>query len=273
MRTIQIPILLSLFALVACGAPQDREPQSYADQAEDLFRDAEEALDDNNYAYAMTLYRRVRNSYELSSFAVLAELRVGDVHFEEGGYLLAAQAYRQFIQLHPSHAAVPYAKYRIGMSYFEDMPSDFFLLPEPYERELGSTRLARRNLGEFLDEYGDSDDADVQRYVGQAEAAHLEALDRLAGYEFYLAEFYLRRERPVAAADHLKTLLEQYPSTSLEPEALFLLARCYVELSDVISALETLQTLQQTHPNDDLTLEAMGWMDHHSLSFAEIPAE
>ena len=273
MRIVQIAIMLFLSVALACGAPQRRQPQSYAEQAESLFLDAEEALDDNNFAYAMSLYRRVRSSYELSSYAVLAELRIGDVHFEEGSYLQAAQAYRQFNQLHPSHPAVPYAKFRIGMSYFEDMPSDFFLLPEPYERELGSTRLARRNLGDFLEEYRDSTDPDVQGYVGEAETAYLEALDRLAGYEFYLAEFYLRRERPIASADHLRALLQQYPSTSLEPEALFLLARCYVELFDVISALETLQTLQQAYPQHDLTIEALGWMDRHSLSFTDIPAE
>ncbi len=266
MLSRKLIICFLLAGVAGCGGPGQVRPQTYTEEAEAAFYEAEEALDDGNYAYALTLYRRVRDNFELSSYAVLSELRLADVHFEQGTYLQAAQAYRQFLQLHPSHTAVPYATFRIGMSYFEDMPSDFFLLPEPYERELGSTRLARRTLGEFLDEYRDDPDDDIQRYAAMAQEAYQEALDRLAGYEFYLAEFYLERERPVAAADHLRSLLEDYPANSLEPEAFFLLARCYVEVADVMSALETIELLAANYPQHRLTERAQAWIAQHDLS-------
>lgn len=270
----RFPILaLSLALVSACGGPQRQAPQSYAEQAEYAFAQAEEALDDGNHPYALGLYRQVRDSFELSPLAVLAELRIADVYFEQGSFLQAAQAYRQFISLHPTHGAVGYARFRIGMAFYEDMPSDFFILPAPHERELGSTRSASQALGRFLEEYGDSQDPDMQGYIGQAREAHQEALDRLAGYEFYLAEFYLERERPVAAANHLVELLDEYPGSTFQPEAMFLLARCYVELDDVIGALEAIKGLSDTHPGHRLTARALGWMDSHQLSFTELPVE
>jgi outer membrane protein assembly factor BamD len=261
---------LCSLALSACGGSQQAEPQSYSERAEALFNQAEDALDSGNHTYALSLYRRVRENYELSPYAVMAELRVGDVYFDQGRHLQAAEAYRQFIQLHPSHGAVPYARYRIGMAYYEDMPSNFFLLPPPHERELGSTRLAARTLGEFLDRYGTSADPEIQQYLEEASEAYREATDRLASYDFYLAEFYLTRDRPIAAADHLRSLLEDYPDSSLTPRSLFLLARCYVELSDVETALETIRILETDFPSHDLTAEALEWMDTHGLSYGDI---
>ena len=255
---------ISVF-VVGCGSPQQAEELSYSERAELAFYEAEEALDGGNYNFALTLYRQVRDSYELSSYSVLAELRIADVYFEQGNHRQAAQAYRQFKQLHPSHGAVSYATFRIGMSYFEDMPSDFFLLPPPHERELGSTRAARGALREFLDTFGSSVDPEVQGYVGQAEAAFSEAQDRLAGYEFYVGEFYLERSRPVAAAEHLRTMLERFPGSSMEPEGLFLLARCYVELSDVETALEVLGELLASYPEHSLSGSAQEWISTHNL--------
>jgi len=249
----------------ACGSSTPARERTYTEQAEEAFYAAEEALDDGNYPYALQLFRSVRDTYELSTFAVLSEVRIGDVYFEQGEYRQAAQAYRTFIQLHPNHAAVAYARFRIGMSYYEDMPSDFFVLPPAHERELGSTRMASQTLGEFLTLYEDDPNETIAGYRTVAQEAYQEALDRLAGYEFYLAEFYLRRERPIASADHLQTLLERYPDSTYAPEALFLLARCYVELADVFSALETIQELETRFPGHDLSLEGREWIDAHSL--------
>lgn len=265
-------LLLAATMVCGCGGSQTTTAVGYSERAEGAFAEAEEALDGGNYAYALNLYRAVRDNFSMSPYATLAELRIADVHFEQGTYLLAAEAYHQFIQLHPSHAAVPYARFRIGMSYFEDMPSDFFLLPPPYERELGSTRSANRTLGEFLERYGASEDPEIQGYTTMAEEAYNEATERLASFEFYVATFYLERERPLAAADHFRDLLEEHSSTSFAPGALFLLARCYVEVSDVATALETILELQRQYPDHDLTETALAWMDRHGLAFSDIPS-
>jgi outer membrane protein assembly factor BamD len=249
----------------ACGGTQRAEPETYSERAEAAYAEAVEALDDNNYVFAMNQFRRVRDGFELSPYAVLAELRMADVHFEQAQYRQAAEAYRQFIQLHPSHEQVPYASFRIGMSFYEDMPSDFFVLPPPYERELGVTRSAQQSLGSFVERYGDSDDPDVAANVVKARAAWQETTDRLAGFEFYVGTFYLERERPVAAADHLRTLLEQYPNATQAPEALFLLARCYVELYDIETALEVLAQLDAEFPDHELNREAQDWISQHAL--------
>ncbi|MBN1946548.1 MAG: tetratricopeptide repeat protein [Bradymonadales bacterium] len=272
MRTVildamRISILLVTVSSLACSGPQQRQEQTYAQRAETAYAAAVEALEDGDYTVALARFREVRDGFELSPYAILAELRLADTYFEQGTTLQAAEAYRQFIQLHPSHDAVPYARFRIGMSYFEDMPSSFFLLPPSYERELGSTRLAHDMIGEFIARYRDSEDDEVQSYIRQAQEAYVETSDRLAGYELYVAEFYLKRERPIASAEHLQTLIAQYPSSTLAPQAKFLLARCYLDLSDVISALTTIRQLQIDHPDHKLTTRALRWMERYGLSF------
>ena len=151
------------------------------------------------------------------------------------------------------------------MSYFEDMPSDFFILPPPYERELTSTRSAAQALGDFLERYSDTSDPQLQEYVTEARGAYQESMDRLAGYEFYVGEFYLRRSRPIAAAHHFIIMLDEYPGSTLVPNALFLLARSYVELWDVESALEVIGELLAQFPGHELSIEASSWLNEHGL--------
>jgi outer membrane protein assembly factor BamD len=262
-RCLLLIVLAGLWS--GCGGTQRPEPRTYSERAEAAYLEAMDALDDSNFVFAMSQFRRVRDNFELSPYAVLAELRMADVHFEQGQYSQAAEAYRQFYQLHPSHEEVPYARFRIGMSYYEDMPSNFFLLPPPYERELGVTRSAQQSLGDFVERYANSTNPRVQEYVAEARAGWQEATDRLAGFEFYVGKFYLRRGRPVAAADHFRTLLDRFPGASQAPEALFLMARCYVELSDVETAVEILAQLRQEYPNHRLTRNAEAWLSEHGL--------
>jgi outer membrane protein assembly factor BamD len=71
-----------------------------------------------------------------------------------------------------------------------------------------------------------------------------------------VAEYYWKRERWAGAAQRYETLIERYPGSAVESEALLKLARACVKLDEKHRARTALQKLIVKHPGDPLLPEA-----------------
>ena len=142
------------------------------------------------------------------------------------------------------------------------MPQDIFFKPPGYERELGSARDAARQLAKFLGQFPGS------KHAPKAQERLRFVRRRLADHEFYVATFYLERERPRAAALRLTGLLRNYTGLGLDAQALFLLSRAYLELGDVNKAVRPLYDLVKYHPNHPLGQKASAYLRRHGFGQA-----
>ena len=196
--------ILSLIGLLftsACGAPVDR---SYTQTAQYRYERGLEALESGDYLEAVKAFNLVKNKFAYSKFAALAELRVADTYFEQDKKVLAIDAYDAFVQRRPNHAQVPYAMWRIGESYFKQLPSDFFLLPPPHEKDQGTTRDALRAIRRYVERFPDD------THVPQANSRILQCRQSLADHELYVAGFYLKQNRPESAWGRLETVHQDF---------------------------------------------------------------
>ena len=147
MRTVFIFCLLGV--LTAC---QQRKPeQTYADRARYLYAQGVEALEDSNYIDAIKDFTEVKNKFPYSQYAALAELRVGDTYFEQDKFVEAVDSYRIFTRRRPNHAEVPYAMFRIGQSFDQQRPGDFFC-STCLRKDRGGTRSGE-SLSSFLNRF------------------------------------------------------------------------------------------------------------------------
>jgi outer membrane protein assembly factor BamD len=218
--------------------------------AEDNFKAGEELLKEGSYPEATKFFEYVKTKFPFSKYAALSELRLADVKFSDGKFAEAADAYSQFVQLHPAHEDLDYAEYRVGESYLKDAPSDFVFFPPAYEKDLRQVRKASDALKKFLDKYPTSKRApDAKKLLEQAQT-------RLSSYEWYVAEFYFKRERWAGAAGRYESLVEKYPGSRHEVDALFKLAQSAVALKEPYRARTALQKLIVQHPNDPRRPEA-----------------
>ena len=218
--------------------------------AEENYKAGEELTKEGSYPEATKFFEYVKTKFPFSKFAALAELRLADVKFDDGKFAEAADAYAQFAQLHPAHEELDYAEFRVGESSLKDAPSDLFLFPPSYEKDLRQVRKASDALKKFLDKYPTSKRApDAKKLYEQAQT-------RLSSYEWYVAEFYFKRERWAGAAGRYEVLVEKYPGSKHEVEALFKLAQSAVALKEPYRARTALQKLIVTHPDDPRRPEA-----------------
>lgn len=238
---------------------QEVGSNAYQQQARNAFQEADAALEDDDFLEAQRLYSFVRSRFPYSEYAALADLRLGDVYYRQDKFAAAIEQYRGFIKLHPRHPEIPYAAFRVAMSFYGQMPENWFFMPPAYEKDLSSARDARREFEYFLKRYKKSEfEKEARRKLAQVRR-------RLADHEFYVANFYIERENFRASAMRLRYLLENYSGVGLDARALFLLARSYLELGDVRAARNALQDLIEFHPESSLADDARDYLEEYDL--------
>ncbi len=208
----------------ACSST--RPDASYSDSARAAFDEAMEAFDDEDFLEAVKRLTTVKNKYAYSRWAALAELRIADAYYEQDKWIEAIDAYRTFAQSRPNHPDVPYALYRVGRSYYEQIPSDFFILPPVHERDPAATKDTLRALETFVDRYPENENAaDARDRIRTCRRL-------LADQEMYVARFYLHQERPVSARGRLERVVAEYPDLEDRwAEAALLLIGVYADAS------------------------------------------
>lgn len=234
--------LLAMGATCESNAGSGRSRASYGQDARSAYEAALLEFRDDDCLEAEPMFRSIRRDFPYSRFAALAELRIADCKMKTREWAEAITAYRQFVRFRPSHAEVPYARFRIAQAHYEQIPGEWLLSPPTHERDQGPTLEALRQLRRFVLDFPDDDRAvEAQPMIRQC-------LRLLAQHELYAARFYLRRDAYPAVISRLRTLLTTYEGSGLEPEALLLLGETYLETGDRPEARLAFEELVERFP-------------------------
>ncbi len=171
-----------------------------------LYKQAQDAIADEDYKDAIQYLDLLRQEYPFSSFAVEAELLSADAQFLDEEYIPAAVAYEAFEQDHPFHERTHYALYKRGLCNYHMMDSE--------DRDMSSVNQAIALFTRYLRMYPGKGEA------ADAKAKLAEAVDMAAAHELYVARFYIRMDQPEAALSRIQGLLKQYPDSSSRDDAL-----------------------------------------------------
>ena len=242
--------LLALLAACAGDRLSLAGDVKYGKNAEEDYKSGVEELKSHNYGEATKYFEHVRTKYPFSKYTALAELRIADAKFDQEHFVESADAYQQFVKLHPTHEDADYAAYRVGLSHWRDGPSSFMLFPPSYEKDLAQVRDAAKSLQDFVKSYPQS------KYRPEAEKDLAQARQMLQEHEWYVAQFYAKRGHWAGAAARLEGFVKDYPGSPREPEALLALANAYVNLDERYRAQQALQQLIVKHPQDPQRAQA-----------------
>lgn len=211
--------------------------------AEDQYAQAMEDLASSLYPEATQGFTDLKTKFPYSKFAALADLRIADTNFERGKFVEAVDGYRAFLKLHPNHEEAPYAMFKIGEAYFEQIPGDWWFLPPSAEKDQGNTRLAISAYRDFLGRYPASKHADDgKRRLDDCRR-------KLADHEMYVAQFYMKHERWAAAAGRAEGLVRDYPNLGLDAAALWLAAEARFLANEPEAARTSAERLQKDFPS------------------------
>ncbi len=249
-QAIKLMLVILLGSWGCNSGPRAKPKVSYRVSAKENFIKGKKAFEDEDYLEAIEYFKFVKNKFPYSSFATQADLYLADCQFGRDRYLEAADAYENFIKLHPKNPKVPYALFKMAESYFERIPSDFFLFPPSYELELKETRRAVRAIQRYLDRFPNGKNAPKAKKM-LAKAKHL-----LAQQVWYVMNFNLKNEKYRGALWRADQLLQQYPDAGFSDEALMVKAKSAQKLKDLSLSRKALEKLVKSFPNSKYAEEA-----------------
>ena len=244
---VALAAMLLLFVavtLAACGGTSATGEVSYSVSAQQNYQKGLQELEQEDWIAAVKYFSFIKARFPYSRYAVLAELRMSDAEFGAEHYLSAIDGYKVFIKFHPTHELVTngYASYRIGESYVKLLPGDFWLLPPSYEKDQSEAVDAERELRTFLKKYPKSS------FVPKVREMLHKVAYRLARHEWYVANFYWERGKPMGTVLRLRRLLDRYSGAGYDGDALWLLGKAYLEVKMPDRARQTWQKLIDKHP-------------------------
>lgn len=223
-------LLLGLNLMVGCSSDGKN-----ADTAEGAYSIAQEFDKDERYEEAIKRYQEVRNKFPYSKFATMAELSLADVYFKQESFAEAQVAYQNFKDLHPKHAQIDYVSFRVGLSYFKQ-------LPETTDRDLSLANNAIVAFDEVIAKFPNS------TFATEAKENKTTSLKMLAEKEKYVADFYFKREKFDSALTRYEGLLASYPGVGFDAAALSKAVICAHKTGDFDKRQKYLKKLESQFP-------------------------
>ena len=238
---------------VGCGAHGGASKAvKYSVSAQKNYDKGLKELDSKEWVAAAKYFSFIKSRFPYSKYAVLAELRLCDAEFGAGHNLQAIDSYKLFIKFHPTHEMVVngYASFRIGLAYYKMLPGDWWILPPSYEKDQSATTDASRELTQFLRKYPNSP------FAAKATEMLVKVNRRLAQHEWYVANFYWHRGKPMGTVLRLRRLLARYSGTGFDGDALWLLGKAYVKVKMPQRARGVWEKLVKEHPTHERAKDA-----------------
>lgn len=231
------PTLLNPFA-----SGQERQLEKLS--AAELYRSGRASLDSADAKAALEFFRRLDARYPFSKYATQGQLESIYAHyraFENEQALLAAS---RFIKQHPRHPDIDYIYYLRGVIYQEsiDEKLEKLLLTDSSKRSPQAATQAFEAYALLIQRYPSSP------YAKDARQRMVWLRNRLARYELFVAEYYLRRRAYVAASRRGQVILDKYQGTESIPRTLEIMEESYTALGLNELAANTRAIRQHNYP-------------------------
>jgi outer membrane protein assembly factor BamD len=168
-------VLLISLVFYSCSTPR---PEGQT-EAEVLFREAEELVSRKRFIMASEKLSTIRSQHPYSIYATRAELLQANILYDQSNFSEAAAAYILFRDFHPRHEQAAFVIWRIGESFYNQLPST-------YDRDLTAGDEALRYYRELIRQFSGSEFASTA--MDRIETIEKMNVDR----EKYVADFYFR---------------------------------------------------------------------------------
>jgi len=225
---------------------------------ETLYDKGQRSMRNGNWDTATQIYRRLVAQYPYGPYTEQALIETAYAHFKSGNNEEAVSVIDRFIRTYPTHRNIAYMYYLRGLV---NSNRDTVFLQRVWRLD-----ASRRDLATPMQGYNDfsivTERYPNSRYAADARQRMIALRNTFARHEMETALYYLRRQAWIAAATRAKHLLETYPQSEFQNDAVAALALAYTELGQDTLAADARRVLQQNEPSHPYL--SGNWPDHPS---------
>lgn len=202
-----------------------------------LYKTAFRLYEEGSWSEAINLFQKVETKYSFSEWAPRATLMIMYIYYESSEYYQALEYANKYKKLYPSSKNITYVDYLIGLVFYEQIST--------VARDQTYTKEALKKFNELIDNNPNSIYAKEAKYK-------IDLInEQLAGKEMYLARYYMKKSKWVAAIKRLNIILDKYEQTVYVPEALHRLVEIYYKLGNLNQASKYGAILGYNFNNDE----------------------
>ena len=212
---------------------------------EDLYREAHSLLTGGQYARAERYFQRLIARFPFGPYNEQAQLELAFAQYKGGKAEDATSTLDRFIRTYPRHRHIDYAHYLKGVVNFDRDVTLFTraLRIDLSARDLGAPLQSINDFTEVMRRYPNS------RYAVDARQRIVHLRNILARHEMGVGLYYYRRGAWVSSANRAKFLLETYPQSQFDGDAVALMAASYTQLGQQALADDAKRVLQKNYPD------------------------
>jgi outer membrane protein assembly factor BamD len=239
-----VGLLLMIAALSGCGSWFQREDPLETLPVEQLYTEAKDALKGGNLGRATRYYQRLVARFPYGRYTEQAQLELAYAQHRNNQPEDALSTVNRFIRTYPAHTHVAYAFYLKALINFErgDGALDRLVGLDSTQRDQASNVQSFNDFAEVIRRFPDT------RYAADARQRMVYLRNRLARHEINVAQYYLRRKAWIAALKRGQYLIEVYPQSAYQSDALAVMAESYRQLGQDSLADDTLRVLKLNDP-------------------------
>lgn len=226
--------------------------------AEQIYQEAHQAMARNNWSKAETTFKKLIAQYPYGPYTEQAQMETAYAQYKSGKLEDAVSTIDRYIRTYPTQRNIPYMYYLRGLS---NSSRDTVFLQKVWRLD-----ASRRDLSTPLQAYSDfgkvADNYPTSRYAADARQRMIKLRNQFARHELDTALYYLRRTAWVSAVNRAKYLLETYPQSEYQYDAIAVLGEAYTHLGNKTLADDARRVLQQNDPQHPWL--AGDWPDYPS---------
>ena len=184
-----------------------------------LYNAAFKNYQDGDWGEAIDLFKKVETKYSFSDWAPRATLMIIYIYYEAGEYVETLEYIKKYKNINQGSQYNEYVDYITGLVFYEQIS-----IPA---RDQTYAKKSLELFNELLKNYPNT--IYRQDIIFKIDLIK----EQLAGKEMYLARYYMKKEKWVAAIKRLKIILDDYPNTNYTIETLHRLVEIYYKLGNL----------------------------------------
>jgi len=220
---VTIILILASFFLINCSSKNENliKPKKTI-PLELLYKEAYKNFEQGKYQDAVELFQEVEKNYGYTEWAAKALLLKSYIYYDSSRYVEALENLKNFKKLYSGNSELAYVEYLIAICLFEQINIS--------ARDQTNTRLSFQQFNKVIKNYPNTPYAEDLKLK-------LDLInDQLAGKEMYVARYYQKREKWLAALKRLTNVLENYQTTIYIEEALHRMVEIHYKIGNIEAA-------------------------------------
>lgn len=248
MQKFRLLLPVILFAVITGCSSGPKKPDVPDEPFDVLYKQAQTKLNSGDFERASKILEALDSRYPFGPYANQVQLQLIYSYYKNDDSAQALANIDRFIRLNPTSKDIDYVYYMRGLVNMQEDYNFFqnLLGMDRSDRDPSYARQAFKDFQIVVSRYPNS------LYASDARQRSVYLKSRLAKLDLAVAEYYVKREAWLSAANRAKYLIENYPDTEMTEKALGIMMISYqkMQLNDL--ANHARQMLVSNYPNSEL---------------------